>query len=124
MALEPNVGSGGAAASTRAAETAGARLAALFESCLPDVDAAVSFVIRRRRLCEADAEDFASEVKLALMANGYAVLARFQGRSSLRTYLTTVVQRLFLDRQRRQWGSGGRRPRPRGSGRAPWSWRP
>ena len=32
------------------------------------------------------------------------MLRRFEGRSSLTTYITVVVQRLFLDRRNRLWG--------------------
>jgi RNA polymerase sigma factor (sigma-70 family) len=76
----------------------------LFLSALPEIEQAVRFVTRRRSLSGPEAEDFASEVKLALIENDYEVLACFQGRSSLKTYLITVIQRLFLDRQRKQWG--------------------
>ena len=49
-------------------------------------------------------EDFSSQVKLRLIENDYAVLRRFEGRSSLSTYLVVVIQRLFLDERVRQWG--------------------
>ncbi len=79
-------------------------LETLFVSAIPDVERAIHFVARRHRLSRTEEDDFAGEVKLALVENDYDVLARFQGRSSLRTYLTTVVQRLFLDHRCRLWG--------------------
>jgi len=79
-------------------------LEALFVSALPDVERAIRFVARRHRLSRTEEDDFAGEVKLALVENDYDVFARFQGRSSLRTYLTTVVQRLFLDHRCKLWG--------------------
>jgi RNA polymerase sigma factor for flagellar operon FliA len=75
-----------------------------FLSALPDIEQTIRFIGRRNRLSASEQEDFASEVKLALIENDYAVLARFEGRSSLRTYLVTVIQRLFLDYRRRLWG--------------------
>lgn len=76
----------------------------LFLSALPEIDRAVRFVARRNRLPPTDAEELAAEVRLALIDRDYQVLAKFEGRSSLRSYLLTVIQRLFLDRRRRQWG--------------------
>ena len=76
----------------------------LFLASLPDIDRVSRFVARRQRLSAAEADDFCSEVNLAFIRSDYAVLASFGGRSSLRTYLTTVIQRLFLDYRRRLWG--------------------
>ena len=57
----------------------------------------VRSVIRRGRLPPADAEDFSQGVQLKFLESGYEAFARFDGRSSLRTYLSTVVWRLLLD---------------------------
>ena len=54
-------------------------------------------VVRRGRLQPSDGEDFSQSVQLKFLESGYEALARFDGRSSLRTYLTTVVWRLLLD---------------------------
>lgn len=54
-------------------------------------------VVRRGRLPPADAEDFSQGVQLKFLESGYEAFARFDGRSSLRTYLTKVVWRLLLD---------------------------
>lgn len=80
-------------------------LEAAFLSSLPVIDSAVGHVLRRHRLSAAEREDFAAEVKLALIRYDYRILARFQGQSSLRTYLVVVVKRLFIDYRRRLWGT-------------------
>ena len=66
--------------------------------------AAVSFICRRHGLSGDEAAEFESFVRLRLLENDRRILAKFQGRSSLTTYLTTVVQRLFLDFRDAQWG--------------------
>ncbi len=61
-------------------------------------------VIRRGRLSSANAEDFSQGVHLKFLETGYEAFARFDGRSSLRTYLTTVVWRLLLDWRNAAYG--------------------
>jgi RNA polymerase sigma factor (sigma-70 family) len=78
--------------------------AELFGANLPLVDRVVAGVCRRAGLRAADAEDFASTVKIALMENDYAILRTYEGRSSLGTFLTVVVQRLLSRERSRTWG--------------------
>jgi len=78
--------------------------AELFRDNLRLVDRIVSGVCRRSGVRGADAEDFASAVRLALMENDYAILRTYEGRSSLSTFLTVVVQRLLSHERRRLWG--------------------
>ena len=59
------------------------------------IDSIVDRVARRARLFGPDAEDFAASVKLALIEDDYAILRRFEGRASLSTYLTIVIERLL-----------------------------
>jgi RNA polymerase sigma factor for flagellar operon FliA len=77
---------------------------ALFVSQLTVIERATSFVCSRAHLSRSDADDFGSHVKLKLIEDDYAILRKFQGRSSLRTYLTIVIQRLFLDYRISAWG--------------------
>ena len=72
----------------------------------------IGFTCRRQRLRAEEAEEFASTVMVKLVEDDYAVFRKFQGQSSLPTYLTTVVQRLCLDFLR------ARRGRPRASAEA------
>ena len=71
---------------------------------LPLVDSIVSFVCQRHKLTRSEAEDFRSDVRLRLVEHDYEVFRRFQQRSSLRTYLTIVIQRLYLDYRNHLWG--------------------
>lgn len=77
---------------------------ALFLASLPVIDAAIRQVCRRHHLTAAEADDFASEVRLHFIERNYEPLRKFQGRSTLRSYLVAVVQHLFLDYRNRLWG--------------------
>ena len=76
----------------------------LFLSELALIERVIAWVCARRCLRGADGEDFASTVKLRLIENDYEILSRFEGRSSLKTYLTAVVNRLYLDYQTQRFG--------------------
>lgn len=77
---------------------------ALFLACLPVIDDITGQVCRRHRLSAAEADDFRSEVRLHFIDRDYDVLRRFEQRCSLPTYVTVVIQRLFLDYRNRLWG--------------------
>jgi RNA polymerase sigma factor (sigma-70 family) len=77
---------------------------ALFLASLPVIDDVTGQVCRRHRLSAAEADDFRSEVRLHFIERDYEVLRRFEKRSSLPTYVTVVIQRVFLDYRNRQWG--------------------
>ena len=68
------------------------------------IERAIAAVCRRQGLSGADAEDFASVVRLRLVEDDYAVLRRFQGRSTLRTYLIAVITHCFQDFRNARWG--------------------
>jgi RNA polymerase sigma factor (sigma-70 family) len=76
----------------------------LFHDNLPLIDRVSARVCRNARLIGADAEDFASAARLQLMENGYAALRKFEGRCSLGTYLTIVIQRMLMLDRMRAWG--------------------
>jgi RNA polymerase sigma factor (sigma-70 family) len=76
----------------------------MFLAHLDVIDRVTAFVAARNHLAAADADDFRSHVKLKLIEDDYAILIKFKGRSSLRTYLTVVIQRLFLDYRISAWG--------------------
>lgn len=58
----------------------------------------------RRRHLSVEQEEFAGFVRLRLIEDDYAVLRKFQHRSSLRTYLAAVIERLSLDFCVERWG--------------------
>ena len=71
---------------------------------LPLIDRICGALARRWLLQPADADDFAANVKLRLVADDYAVLRKFEGRSSLPTYLSVVITNLFRDERVHRWG--------------------
>jgi RNA polymerase sigma factor (sigma-70 family) len=71
----------------------------LFQANLALVERVISGVCRRAGLRDADAEDFASSAKLALIENDYAILRGYEGRAPLGAFLAVVVQRLLA----REW---------------------
>ena len=68
------------------------------------VDKVVRFVARRHHLSQSDLEEFASLVRFKLVDRDFAVLRKFEQRSSISTYLTVVIDRLCLDFHIAKWG--------------------
>lgn len=64
---------------------------------LPLIERIVRSLARRKCLTPDEAEDFASEVKVWLLEDSRRIFDKFQGKSSLSTYLTVVVHNLFRD---------------------------
>jgi RNA polymerase sigma factor for flagellar operon FliA len=64
----------------------------------------VSRTARARRLRSDEARDFAQAVHVRLLESGYAAFRRFEGKATLRTYLTVVVIRLYKDWQNHRLG--------------------
>lgn len=58
----------------------------------------------RRRHLSAEQDEFAGFVRVRLIEGDYAILRKFQHRSSLRTYLAAVIERLSLDFCIERWG--------------------
>ena len=69
------------------------------------IERIVRLVARRHRLSSADAEEFASVVRLKLVDKDFAILRKFERRSKLTTYLTVVIERLCHDFCHAKWGS-------------------
>jgi RNA polymerase sigma factor (sigma-70 family) len=71
----------------------------LFRDNLPLIERVITGICRRAGLRDADAEDFGSNVRLALIENDYAVLRGYEGRAPLGAFLAVVVQRMLS----REW---------------------
>ena len=61
-------------------------------------------VCRRNGVDLDEAEDFASDVRLKLCEDNYAIIRKFGGRSSMATYLGVVIANLFRDFRIHKWG--------------------
>ena len=77
---------------------------ARFLAALPTIDDVVGRVCRRHHLSAAESDELRSDVRMHFIDRNYEVLRRFEGRSSLTTYATVVIQRVFLERRNRMWG--------------------
>lgn len=76
----------------------------LFRQHLTVIDQIAQSICRRNGVRDHDAEDFAADVRLKLCENDFAVIRKFQGKSSFTTYLTVVISKGFLDHRRKIWG--------------------
>jgi RNA polymerase sigma factor for flagellar operon FliA len=76
----------------------------LFLDNLDLIDQVVRGLARKYHLSADDAAELRDAVRLKLIENDYDVLRRFRQSCSLRTYLTIVVTRHFLDQRNAQWG--------------------
>lgn len=75
-----------------------------FVEALPLINSVIDLICRRKCLPDGDDDEFRSVSMMKLIENDYEVLRRFAGRSSLRTYLMIVLQRVLLDYRVREWG--------------------
>lgn len=76
----------------------------LLESALATIERITDHVSTSHHLRVSEADDFASHVKLKFVEDDYAILRKYEGRSSLPTYIFVVVQHLFLDYSDARWG--------------------
>jgi RNA polymerase sigma factor (sigma-70 family) len=71
---------------------------------LRTIERIAAFVARRSHLNADECAEFTQEVRVRLLEDDYAIIRKFEGRSSFSTYLTTVIQRLFQQWRVQQWG--------------------
>lgn len=76
----------------------------IFLEQIGTIDRINSYICRRNRLDANEAEDFGQFVKMELIDNNYEIIRKFEGRASITTYLTTVIQHLFYQYRVRLWG--------------------
>ena len=71
---------------------------------LASIERIAAFVARRGHLSPDDSADFVQIVHVRLIEDDYAIIRKFEGRSTFSTYLTTVIIRLFHQWRVEQWG--------------------
>lgn len=71
---------------------------------LQSIERIAGFVARRNHMGPDEAAEFVQEVRVRLLDDDYAVIRKFEGRSSFSTYLTTVISRLFHQYRIERWG--------------------
>lgn len=68
-----------------------------YESHLPLIEQVIASTMRQYCLAGDDADEFRSQVHAHLTHEDYAVLRKFRGTSSLKTYLVVVIKNRFRD---------------------------
>lgn len=68
------------------------------------IESVLAYTRRAQRLSADDGDEFTSWARLRLLEDDCAILRKWQGVSSIKTFLITVVQRLFLDWRIKEWG--------------------
>jgi RNA polymerase sigma factor (sigma-70 family) len=73
-----------------------------YEEHLDLIEDVIRQICRRNRLAGADADDFRQEAHVKLLEA--RSVEKYQGRAAMRTFLTVVIQRIYLDYRIKQWG--------------------
>ena len=68
------------------------------------IESVLRYACRSHRLSPDHADEFTSWTRLRLLDNDQAILRKFGGRSTWRTDLVSVIERLFLDWRNHEWG--------------------
>lgn len=68
------------------------------------VDGLVATISSRHGLDHSSTEEFRSWVRERMLDDNGAIIRKFSGRSSIRTYLTVVIAHLFADYRNQHWG--------------------
>ncbi len=76
----------------------------LFSQRHEQIESTVRAVAAHRRLSADDGQELYGLVMLKVVQDDFAVLRRFQGKSSWGTYLRVIVQRVLLDHRVKEWG--------------------
>lgn len=76
----------------------------LFLTHLDHIKRVATHACRRHGFSREETEDFISQVEIKLIEDEYATLRKFQGKSSLKTFLTVVINNLFKDHLDHRWG--------------------
>lgn len=76
----------------------------LYSEHAETIESVLAYTRRAHRLSADDGDEFSSWARLKLLEDDCAILRKFQGLSTFKTFLVTVLQRLFLDWRIREWG--------------------
>jgi RNA polymerase sigma factor (sigma-70 family) len=68
------------------------------------IERIAAFVARKRHLNADETEEFIQIVRVKLFEDDYAIIRKFESRSSFSTYLTTVILRLCSQWRVEMWG--------------------
>jgi RNA polymerase sigma factor (sigma-70 family) len=68
------------------------------------INRAIHASCRRASLRDEEWDDFASHLKLKLIEDDYAVIRKYERRSSFMAFISVVIQRALLDYRIAQWG--------------------
>lgn len=75
-----------------------------FENNLKHIEEVIKSICTRKGIYGEDAKDFASHVKIQLIENDYQKIREFRGKSNIKTYLNTVITRIYIDMKRKEQG--------------------
>jgi RNA polymerase sigma factor for flagellar operon FliA len=81
------------------------------------IEAVIRFTVHRYQLNESEGEELKSTVMIKLIDNDYAVIRKFRGQSSFKTFIVTVVANALKDYRTHQLGKF--RPSPEAKRRGP-----
>ncbi|HEX6095692.1 MAG TPA: sigma-70 family RNA polymerase sigma factor [Thermoanaerobaculia bacterium] len=71
---------------------------------LESIERIAAFVARRKHLNADETEEFTQVVRVKLFEDDYAIIRKFEGRSRITTYLTTVILHLCNQWRVEMWG--------------------
>ncbi len=76
----------------------------LYSEHADSIESVLAYIRRAHRLSADAGDEFCAWARLRLLEDDCAILRKFRGLSSFKTFLTTVLQRLFLDWRAAEWG--------------------
>jgi RNA polymerase sigma factor (sigma-70 family) len=77
---------------------------AIYLEHLANIDSIAAFVARKGHLNADECEDFVQAAHLRLIEDNYAIIRKFEGRSTFTTYLMTVIGRFLYQGRVEHWG--------------------
>lgn len=76
----------------------------LYSEHADTIESVLAYTRRAHRLSADDGDEFSSWARLRLLEDDCAILKKFRGLSTFKTFLVTVIQRMFLDWRIKEWG--------------------